>query len=1183
MKEKINQIAKGNFEYEMPQLLLSVEKIEFVVEQGKRYRGSIAITNSERRVMKGVLYSTDANLILPKNTFVGEKVVVEYEYKATMDTEIGVKKSGYITLVTSFGEQMIPFQAKIIRPYFESQIGKVQRIDQLVELAKEDMMQAVHIFKSPEFKQTMLMEEKEKQWCYDSFAKSPSAIQALEEFFVMTKKKKPMELTVETSPACYKDVTTNFQDSFVVSKQEWGYVEAKLRSDVEFLVLERSVLIAEDFVMDECQVKYQVNVNRLKHGKNVGHIVITTPRQTLTYTVECERNIEHKKREKSERRSRHYESELMRRYLDFRLNRISKEEYIEGVKMILRNLVAIEPKTEYRLWLVHLDLIARKEEELHRIMNTLMGQEEALLEESLPNYLAYLYLKAMYTRKEADVNMAFTTIREYLDGEMKDWKLLWYLLYLDPQFEQDSMGKLRELFGEFEQGVTTPVLYFEACLIYCKEPQLLKDLDTIELRILHWGIREQFVSKELAQQYIFLAGRMKYYSQKVFGDLCRLYEVEASKDCLQAILRMLIIGRKTESRYFKWYELGIKQQIKVTELYEYYMYALEEEKIEEIDHSVLLYFIYNNHLSEQKKTLLYSYLIKQKEVVGSLYQTYSPQILNFAKRLLEREVIQPSLVPLYRELLAVEIEDSELNERIAKVLFRKVVRCNNPKMVGVVVVHEELKEEEVASFIKGQAIVTVLNEHAKLYLLDEMGNRYAGEEGYTISPMLEPQEWFERCFATNKENLYLLLYWIQKKAELSSLTEVEDRRMIGRVLEDSRVSEPYKGMLYSAMVTNTTSLDEYTYEVQLEYVNPLLHRQVMEYYIKRDMFEKAYAAVCRYGYEKLSVVSLEKLVLDMFTMQVENEYLQQRICYYLFKHGTNNERIIKYLCDTYIASTSVLYEIWKVAKKQQIPTQGLEERLLGQMIFSDTGMEYSYDVFISYYRHVQNKSLIKSYLNAIAYRYLIKRKELSDKILEYLKRESFYHESKVCMLAILKYYSKVAANGSLAECVEEETMKLLDYNLHKYITEGMILPCFKAYRTCIALPEVLYDRQFVEYIANPKNTVWIHYRILQQGEEKEFVSERMSNVYEGIHSKAFLLFYDETLEYYITEETKQGERCTERISYTQAELPINPTNRYGKLNLMYAAKHKKEKEELEALMKQYIIEEHVTTTLFTPL
>ena len=57
VKEKIEQLAKGKFEYQLPPLLLSTEQIDIRAEAGKPCYGSFTVSNKKKRRMKGVIYS----------------------------------------------------------------------------------------------------------------------------------------------------------------------------------------------------------------------------------------------------------------------------------------------------------------------------------------------------------------------------------------------------------------------------------------------------------------------------------------------------------------------------------------------------------------------------------------------------------------------------------------------------------------------------------------------------------------------------------------------------------------------------------------------------------------------------------------------------------------------------------------------------------------------------------------------------------------------------------------------------------------------------------------------------------------------------------------------------------------------------------------------------------------------
>lgn len=64
---------------------------------------------------------------------------------------------------------------------------------------------------------------------------------------------------------------------------------------------------------------------------------------------------------------------------------------------------------------------------------------------------------------------------------------------------------------------------------------------------------------------------------------------------------MYMRGQKINQEANKWYGLAIEHNLKITELFEYYMDSLKQDSSIKLTKSVLLYFMYDNHLSVSKK------------------------------------------------------------------------------------------------------------------------------------------------------------------------------------------------------------------------------------------------------------------------------------------------------------------------------------------------------------------------------------------------------------------------------------------------------------------------------------------------------------------------------------------------------------------------------------------------------
>jgi hypothetical protein len=234
-------------------------------------------------------------------------------------------------------------------------------------------------------------------------------------------------------------------------------------------------------------------------------------------------------------------------------------------------------------------------------------------------------------------------------------------------------------------------------------------------------------------------------------------------------------------------------------------------------------------------------------------------------------------------------------------------------------------------------------------------------------------------------------------------------------------------------------------------------------------------------------------------------------------------------------------------------------------------------VFLSYYEHAGNPLLVRGFLTYAAFKYLLNDRVLEQEVFDLFKKESVYEENETTMLALLKYYSQ-------EQNLTEEEIAFIDYNLHKFIDRGIILPFYQAFKDRITIPFGIAKQYYVEYISNPKNIVKIHYRIEQENGEDDFITEVMTNMYYGIHIKGFLLFYNQVLQYYITEEYEGEETITESFHLKmESKVDDKCENKYGLINLMLMAREMKDEKTLLELMKQYIKTEYAENNLFKPL
>jgi len=103
-------------------------------------------------------------------------------------------------------------------------------------------------------------------------------------------------------------------------------------------------------------------------------------------------------------------------------------------------------------------------------------------------------------------------------------------------------------------------------------------------------------------------------------------------------------------------------------------------------------------------------------------------------------------------------------------------------------------------------------------------------------------------------------------------------------------------------------------------------------------------------------------------------------------------------------------------------------------------------------------------------------------------------------------------------------------------------------------------------------------------EDEDMQEEEMTDAGYGIFEKELILFYGETLQYFITEESEQGTEVVESkvVTHTEADMSFAAT-KYGKINEILLTKELQDEKTLFSLLEQYFKEEYAIKRHFTPV
>ena len=95
--------------------------------------------------------------------------------------------------------------------------------------------------------------------------------------------------------------------------------------------------------------------------------------------------------------------------------------------------------------------------------------------------------------------------------------------------------------------------------------------------------------------------------------LFRSYEKDPDEDMLMGVCAYLIKGQCYQSKYHRWYEKGIAENLKITGLYEAFLLTMDLHSIQPLPKVIQMYFQYNNQLAYPYKAALYVNIIARKQ------------------------------------------------------------------------------------------------------------------------------------------------------------------------------------------------------------------------------------------------------------------------------------------------------------------------------------------------------------------------------------------------------------------------------------------------------------------------------------------------------------------------------------------------------------------------------------------
>ncbi len=301
----------------------------------------------------------------------------------------------------------------------------------------------------------------------------------------------------------------------------------------------------------------------------------------------------------------------------------------------------------------------------------------------------------------------------------------------------------------------------------------------------------------------------------------------------------------------------------------------------------------------------------------------------------------------------------------------------------------------------------------------------------------------------------------------------------------------------------------------------------------------------------------------------EDEFLLHNL-FVAFQNEMYDKATLSYLARYYCGATKHMKELWYAAKDFEIDVAGLSERIITQMVFSET-MYAEDEIFEAYYESGAYFRLKEAFLVYVCHEYVVKERVLSENIVAIVMKELEASKAfpDVIKIAMLKYFA--------FHPFEESYVPTLKYCLQLLCEKQMYFTFYMKYGKEWLREVQLWDKTLISYTSQIGGKVKLIYQLqTNSGEVIEYNKEILLPMYEGIYVKRFLIFQDEVLQYYFVETL--GDQVVKSSKYTyKLENKTGRSGKYGKLNEMI-----RNSESRNEKMVEYALEEAIAERIFVP-
>lgn len=1172
----MQEIAKGNYVYEYPEIVMSDQSLDLVAVEGSNIKGVVKLWTKNNVPIKGIVYTTEGKMALKEQQFEGMSVEISYEFHTEGLIE-GNEVTGSFHFVCNGGEYSLPFVVSISKEYARTSVGKVETLGQFLKLAREQYDEAYALFVSPIFSNLIIKDDAKSQLLCQGLVYRNATKLNMEEFLLALGLKESVGFSVVDEPQIFKNIYENESREIILVKEGWGYGYLDVSTDCPYIALTKFTVTTDEFQEDHLVFSYIIDANMLHRGKNYGRIIFANNNQTFIVETCVDLSGETNMAGSVMLRRQALIKELSKEYIEYRLKKMSPAMWADSTLQGMEKLSGLTNKDELMsLMRAQVLYFCGRKQDSDWLME---AYRKSRPDKNSINYAYYLYLTTLSNRDKGYVRRVADKVENIYVRNTESLLLFWIRLFINEDVAYHRGRKLQTILERMKSGCSSPYIYVEAWQVLAEDPLLVRNLEPYMVRLLLWASREDVLTKDVVIRVMELIKYEKHYSRSVHKILVAAYDKWQDSGVLEAICKNLLRGSCYREEDLIWYQRGIEEDLRLTNLYEAYLRCTSEWEESKYPKVVQYYLQYETKLPYRQKAALYASMIQNKDQQKSSYEHCREDIAIFALSQMSEGRIDENLAIVYEDYLKGMAVGTELAKTLSSVIFEHKLVVEAPEIERVILYQRELKQEMMIPLVKHTAKLPIVSEDFVLIFEDRKGRRFNSSVPYTLVNYMDHSISMKNCMMSYPELVEYLIGFFDGEGKSYALSD-ELIPYVEAYLQSDYISEMAKQQMCTRLLDKllvqgqASEIQSFITYGAMEYLDLENRGQLMVLAVRNHLYHDGYNFLLHYGNDGFD----PSFLVEICTNEIEaidgviDDHLLL-LCFKTLSAEAYTLQVVEYLAKNYCGTIDEMVELWKKAKNFQVDTYDLEERILVQLQFVNRSVDCVNDLFI-HYIELGGKELIReAYVSAFAKDYVIKDKPAINYML--LELEHWYnngHQLHNCeKLALLKGYTDRTDLTKEQEILAKEL-----YN--ELMTKHMVLSFFANLPSQITIDYPIMNQYILEIRSNPQDRVVLHYQIAEKGDfdEQHYQVEEMNQIGYGIFTKELILFFGEELSYFVV-ENKSDQIYTssvEHISYTTLETE-GRQDRYSRLNAMlYDKKMGKlqglaeKKEEYETILEQ---------------